>query len=110
MLLLLLLVLYLYCYYGGGFYCCYYFVFLRFDNVFIKEQIENFDWDFGELSYQESDFVISLLSNKNLKDRNWDWNYLSKTLPDEYIENHIEDISREVSRNAGEYSSCMNIY
>ena len=65
----------------------------RFDNVFIKEQIENFDWDFGELSYKATDFVISLLSNTKLKNRNWDWNYLSKTLPDEYIENHIEDLN-----------------
>lgn len=62
----------------------------RFDNDFIKEQIENFDWDFEELSYKETELVISLLSNPTLKDRDWDWNYLSKNLPDEFIEKHIE--------------------
>ncbi len=65
----------------------------RFDNDFIKEQIENFDWDFEELSYKETEFVISLLSNSTLKDRDWDWNYLSKNLPDKFIEEHIDSFS-----------------
>ncbi|SUX48544.1 Uncharacterised protein [Chryseobacterium indoltheticum] len=63
----------------------------RFDDNFIKEHIENFDWDFEELSNKETELVISLLSNSNLKDRGWDWNYLSKNLPDEFIQQHIED-------------------
>ncbi len=63
----------------------------RFDDEFIKEQIENFDWDFEELSYKETELVTSLLSNSNLKAKYWDWNYLSKNLPDEFIEKHIED-------------------
>lgn len=63
----------------------------RFDNDFIKEQIENFNWDFEELSYKETELVISLLSISALKVRDWDWNYLSKNLPDEFIEEHIED-------------------
>lgn len=65
----------------------------RFDNDFIKEQIESFDWDFEELSYKETEFVISLLSNSTLKDRDWDWNYLSKNLPDKFIEEHIDSFS-----------------
>lgn len=65
----------------------------RFDNTFIKEQIETFNWDFEELSYKETELVISLLSNSRLKDRDWDWNYLSKNLPDEFIEKHIEDFA-----------------
>lgn len=65
----------------------------RFDNVFIKEQIENFNWDFEELSYKQIELVTSLLSNSSLKDRDWDWNYLSKNLPDEFIEKHIEDFA-----------------
>lgn len=65
----------------------------RFDNDFIKEQIENFDWDFEELSHKETELVISLLSNPTLKDRDWDWNYLSKNLPDEFIEKNIEDFA-----------------
>jgi hypothetical protein len=65
----------------------------RFDNTFIKEQIENFNWDFEELSYKETELVISLLSNSALKDRDWDWNYLSKNLPDEFIGKHIEDFA-----------------
>ena len=65
----------------------------RFDNTFIREQIENFDWDFEELSYKEPEFVTSLLSNSSLKVCDWDWNYLSKNLPDEFIEKHIEDFA-----------------
>ena len=65
----------------------------RFDNNFIKEQIENFNWNFEELSYKETELVISLLSNPALKDRDWDWNYLSKNLPDKFIEEHIENFT-----------------
>jgi len=65
----------------------------RLDNDFIKEQIENFDWDFEELSYKETELVTSLISNSNLKEKDWDWNYLSKNLPDEFIEKHIEDFA-----------------
>ena len=65
----------------------------RFDNGFIKEQIEIFNWDFEELSYKETELVISLLSNAALKDRDWDWNYLSKNLPDKFIEETIEDFA-----------------
>ena len=65
----------------------------RFDNSYIKEQIEDFNWDFKELSYKESEYVISLLSNQKLKDRDWDWNYLSKNLPDKFIEENIEDFA-----------------
>lgn len=63
----------------------------RFDDEFIKEQIEIFDWDFEELSYKETELVTSILSNSNLKEKGWDWNYLSKNLPDKFIEEHIED-------------------
>jgi hypothetical protein len=63
----------------------------RFDNEFIKEQIETFDWDFEELSYKEIELVTSILSNLNLKEQGWDWNYLSKNLPDKFIEEHIDD-------------------
>jgi len=65
----------------------------RFENNFIKQEIENFNWDFEELSYKETEFVTSLLSNSALKDRDWNWNYLSKNLPDEFIEKHIEDFA-----------------
>jgi hypothetical protein len=34
-----------------------------------------------------------LLSNLNLKEKGWDWNYLSKNLPDEFIEKHIDDFT-----------------
>jgi len=65
----------------------------RFDDKFIKEQIENFDWDFEELSYKEIELVTSFLSNLNLKEKGWDWNYLSKNLPNEFIEKHIDNFS-----------------
>lgn len=65
----------------------------RFDNEFIKETIESFDWDFEELSYKETELVTSLLTNPELKDKDWDWNYLSKNLPDKFIEKHIEDFA-----------------
>lgn len=65
----------------------------RFEDKFIKEQIENFDWDFEELSYKETELLTSLLSNSNLKEKDWDWNYLSKNLPDEFIEKHIDDFT-----------------
>lgn len=65
----------------------------RFDNSFINEQIENFNWDFEELSYRETEFVIPLLSNSMFKDCDWDWNYLSINLPDKFIEEHIEDFA-----------------
>ncbi|RFS26372.1 DUF4433 domain-containing protein [Chitinophaga silvatica] len=63
----------------------------RLDNNFIKEHIENFNWDFEELSYKETEFITSLLLNIKLKNRDWDWNYISKNLPDEFIEKYIED-------------------
>lgn len=63
----------------------------RFDDEFIKKQIEIFDWDFEELSYKGIELVTSLLSNFNLKEKGWDWNYLSKNLPDDFIEKHIDD-------------------
>lgn len=63
----------------------------RFDDDFIKKQIEAFDWDFEELSYKEVELVTSLLSNLNLKEKGWDWNYLSKNLPNKFIEDNIED-------------------
>ncbi len=63
----------------------------RFDDEFIKEQIETYDWDFEELSHKATGLVTSLLSNLNLKEKGWDWNYLSKNLPDKFIEEHIED-------------------
>ena len=65
----------------------------RFDDNFIKENIEHFDWDFEELSQKETQLVTSLLSNLDLKDRDWDWNYLSKNLSDKFIEEHIEYFS-----------------
>jgi len=65
----------------------------RFDDNFIKKQIEVFDWDFEELSYKETELVTSLLTNSKLKDKDWDWNYLSKNLPDKFIEEHIEDFA-----------------
>lgn len=65
----------------------------RFDNGFIKEQIEKFNWDFEELSYKETELVISLLSNSAFKDCNWDWNYLSKKLSDKFIEENIENFN-----------------
>ena len=61
----------------------------RFDNNFIKEQIENFNWDFEELSYKETGLVKSVLPT--LKDRDWDWIYLSKNLPNDFIEFHINE-------------------
>lgn len=114
----------------------------RFDDEFIREHIEIFDWDFEELSYRESDFIqeillvkrkqqlhfwnnefvkdsknyhsikdlaeskgyeiesligkqknelIEILTLQKLRDEDWDWNYLSKNLPDEFIEKYIED-------------------
>lgn len=65
----------------------------RFDDNFISEHIENYNWDFEELSYKETEFVISLLSNPALTVCDWDWNYLSKNLPDKFIEEHIEDFA-----------------
>ena len=63
----------------------------RLDNTFIKEEIHNFNWDFEELSFKETDFVIDLLSDPTLKDRDWDWNYLSQNLTDDFIEENILD-------------------
>ncbi len=65
----------------------------RFDDNFINEHIEKYNWDFEELSYKETEFVISLLSNPALTDCAWDWNYLSKNLPDKFIEENIEDFA-----------------
>jgi hypothetical protein len=63
----------------------------RFDDNFIKEQVENFNWDFEELSYKEIDLVKSIITLPTLKDRHWDWNYLSKNLPNDFIESHINE-------------------
>jgi hypothetical protein len=65
----------------------------RFDDIFINEHIKNYNWDFEEISYKETEFVISLLSDPSLKVCDWDWNYLSKNLPDKFIEDHIEDFA-----------------
>jgi hypothetical protein len=61
----------------------------RLDDSFIKDNINRFNWDFEELSYRDTEFVIALLSNPILKERDWDWNYLSQNLPDEFIEENI---------------------
>ena len=63
----------------------------RFDDNFIKEQVENFNWDFEELSYKEIDLIKSIITLPTLKDRHWDWNYLSKNLPNDFIESHINE-------------------
>lgn len=63
----------------------------KFDNDFIKEQIENFNWDFEELSYKETDLVKSLITLPTLKERDWDWIYLSKNFPNNFIESHINE-------------------
>lgn len=63
----------------------------RLDDDFINAHIENFDWDFEELSYKGIELVTTLLSNPNIKEKGWDWNYLSKNLADKFIEDHIED-------------------
>lgn len=65
----------------------------RVHDDFIKENIENFNWDFEELSYRNSELLTSLLQNSNLVDYQWDWNYLSKTLPDNFIEEYIDDFN-----------------
>ena len=65
----------------------------RFDDNFINEHIEKYNWDFEEISYKETEFVISLISNPALTFCDWDWNYLSKNLPDKFIEEHIEDFA-----------------
>lgn len=65
----------------------------RLDDDFIRKHIENYNWNFEELSYRESELVQSLFLNLALKDRDWDWNYLSKNLPDKFIEEHIEDFA-----------------
>lgn len=61
----------------------------RLDNSFIKENIQRFNWDFEELSYRESDFVMDLLPISGVNEHGWDWNFLSQTLPDEFIEENI---------------------
>src|SRR5690606_20121269 len=63
----------------------------RVDDDFLKEHIENFNWDFEELSYRNNELLTALLQNPNLKNGDWDWNYLSKNLPDRFIEKHIDD-------------------
>lgn len=116
----------------------------RFDDNFIKEQLEYFTWDFEELSYKETGLVQDLLiqrrnkhihywtkqiqniSDENeiikelaksksydvnsltaeqqnelteiltleeLKADNWDWNYLSKNISDNFIETNIDDFA-----------------
>lgn len=61
----------------------------RLDAFFIRNNIIRFNWDFEELSYKDTELVISLLSNPILKERDWDWNFLSLNLPDEFIEENI---------------------
>lgn len=66
----------------------------RFDDNFIKEQIEYFTWDFEELSYKETGLVQDLLiQRRNKHSQNW----LSK------IQNKKEDneIIKELSKNKG---------
>ena len=53
--------------------------------------VENFNWDFEELSYKEIDLIKSIITLPTLKDRHWDWNYLSKNLPNDFIESHINE-------------------
>ena len=116
----------------------------RFDDNFIKEQLEYFTWDFEELSYKETglvqDFLIQrrnkhihywtkqiqnisdeneiikelakskgydvnsltaeqqnelteILTLEELKADNWDWNYLSKNISDNFIETSIDDFA-----------------
>ena len=57
----------------------------RFDNEFIFNSVHNFPWDFEELSTKEIDFVIQLLELESLRNKNWDWEYLSRMLPDKFI-------------------------
>ena len=64
----------------------------RFDNEFIFNSVHNFPWDFEELSTKEIDFVIQLLELESLRNKNWDWEYLSRMLPDKFIVENINTL------------------
>lgn len=114
----------------------------KFNDEFIKEQVENFNWDFEELSYKNPQFVqdlltqyrnkhiyfwknqiqtdtinneiiielakrnnydvtqlteeqknelIELLTIESLRTDGWDWNYISINLSDDFLESHIDE-------------------
>ena len=62
----------------------------RIDAQYIKEKINDYPWDFEELSQEHSDLVIQLLSSGQFTNENWDWEFLSANLSDEFL---IENIN-----------------
>ena len=63
----------------------------RFDTKFIFKTINDYKWDFEELSYKEKGLVVNLLSLTKFKLENWDWQYLTQELPDEFAVGNINN-------------------
>lgn len=65
----------------------------RADNGFIIKSIEEFPWDFAEISrIKDIDFIKLLLLNYKLVNNEWDWDELEDRLDFNFIKENIEYI------------------
>lgn len=65
----------------------------RIDNDYILKNINVYNWDFNVISKKDLEFVISLLTNSDLFNKDWDWTYLTLNLPGEFIISNIDNYS-----------------
>lgn len=58
-------------------------------NEIIKELAKNKSYDVNSLTAEQQNELTEILTIEELKADNWDWNYLSKNISDNFIETHI---------------------
>lgn len=59
-------------------------------NEIIVELAKRKNHDVANLTEEQKDELIELLTIESLKREDWDWNHLSKNLPNDFIESHID--------------------
>lgn len=64
---------------------------IKEDNEIIKELSKNKGYDANSLTAEQQNELTEFMTLEELKADSWDWNYLSKNLPDKFIEDYIED-------------------
>ncbi len=59
----------------------------------INDLAESKGYEIESLIDNRKNELIEILTLQSFRDEGWDWNYLSKNLPNDFIEKHIDDFS-----------------